>query len=125
MTKAAKDLSQTPVDVTKATLCILSLSKEFQKLGIFVGDCFAEGIAASGMSAMMDDAIAVPAPQLPAGRGGFSGVNVALTINVEGHAGGKGAREMGQAMGETVSPQIVSALIDLFERVAVADGSAA
>src|SRR3569623_1080007 len=84
VTQAATAMAKTPADVTRKINEVRSPSKVFERIGLYLGDGFAEGIAASGMSAMMEDAIAVPAPQLPGGRGGFGGISVEVNINVEG-----------------------------------------
>lgn len=125
VTKAATNMAKTPADITRRVNEVHSPSKVFERIGLHLGEGLADGIAASGMAAMMEDAITVPALRLPAGGRGVGGISVSLTVNVESKAGGHGAKETGQAIADDIGPSVVSALIDLFERAAAADGSAA
>lgn len=124
---ATSDVGQKSIDAMSAKLDSHSPSRVFERLGQNVGDGFIIGVEGStgGVDDVMQGAFAIPAPQggraVPAGAGD---VYLTVEVNVDGHHGdATSARELGQAVGESVRAILPSALADALEQLNASGGN--
>lgn len=122
----ATDMASKPMEITKSVNEINSPSKVFERLGLFMGQGLAGGLAKSqgGIDDVMRGAFAIPASSA-AGQAmvGGGGIQVEINVTVDGRGVASG-RELGQQIAETIRPIVASELADAVERLNGAGGLA-